>query len=591
MNRGFWLLAFLPVLGPALRAQSDVVRRAMRDEMARSMTALHLDTMPAPYFISYRIDDVRHTGVSSSLGGLSESGQSRSRRLTVEVRIGSYAFDNTNYFGASGPAAFAALAGMGFGDAEEIPLDDDYLAIRRQLWLATDAAYKRALEELAGKRAALANTQARSDSLPDFAHATPAQTTDVRPDSVADRKAAEALARDLSATLMTYPDLQRSQVSILGVDVYTEYLNSEGTRFGRAVPWWQLTVTAGTQAADGMVLYRSFAVQAPSFSGLPARADALARAHRLGDDLERQRTDSVASIYHGPVLITGEAAAQVFARVFGAQLIARRSSVSSNPIFARMMGASLEDEIGSRVIARFLNISDDPTLTTVAGHYVGGYRVDDEGVTTRRTALVSHGILKSLLGTREPAKGAERSTGNNRGGAADISTMIVTADSGLSDSAMKKKLLALVSDRGASYGIIVRSIADGSLGFGGAMAMFANVVRGMNGLSLPLTDAVRVYPDGHEEPIRGGGLGDLTLASFRDLVAASDSSWTWTAPIPDMSGLPIQFAGLMDFAARRPPSSFVVPALLFEDLSIDAHQGDTPKPPVVPPPWVKAGNH
>lgn len=590
MTRALFLLALLTTLGRSARAQSDPLRRAMHDEMARSMTALRLDTMPGPYFISYQIDDIKRTGVSASLGGLSQSGQGRSRRLTVEVRIGDYTFDNTNYFGMRGGDFFSGMAGMGFGSGGEIPLDDDYQAIRRQLWLATDAAYKGAIEQLAGKRAALANTQARSDSLPDFARTTPTQITDVRSESAVDRQAAEALARDLSAALMTYPDLQRSEVSVLGLDVFTEYLNSEGTSYERAVPWWQLTVTAGTQAADGMPLYRSFAIQGPSFGSLPSHADALARIHRLGDELERQRTQPVAAIYHGPVLITGQAAAQIFAQVFGTQLIARRASVASNPILAGMMRASLADEIGGRVLARFLTVSDDPTLETVGGHYVGGYRVDDDGVATSRTTLVAHGILKGLLGTRVPAKGAEHPTGNNRGGGADISTMLVVADSGLSDSAMQRKLLALVADRGLPYGIMVRSTADASLGFGGAMAMFANFARGMNGASFALTDAVRVYPDGHEEAIRGGGLEDLTMASFRDIVAASDSGAVWTAPIPDLSGLPIELAGLMNFASLRPPSSFVVPSLLFEDLSVQAHQGDTPKPPVIPPPWAKVGS-
>ena len=589
MTRALYLLALLPALGRPVRAQSDVLRRAMRDEMTRSMSALRLDTMPGPYFISYQIDDIKRTGVSATLGGLSQSGQAHSRRLTVQVRIGNYTFDNTNYFGAPGAGAFMG-PGVGFGGSSEIPLDDDYQAIRRQLWLATDAAYKGAIEELAGKRAALANTQTRSDSLPDFARTTTTQTTDVRPQSVPDRQVAEALARDLSSALMTYPDLQRSKVSILGLDVFTEYLNSEGTSYERAVPWWQLTVTAGTHAADGMPIYRSFAIQGPTFGSLPSHTDALARVHRLGDEMERQLTEPVASIYHGPVLITGQAAAEIFAQVFGSQLIARRAPVSSNPIFAGLMRNSLADEVGGRVIARFLSVSDDPTLETVGGHYVGGYRVDDDGVTTSRTTLVTHGILKGLLGTRVPAKGAEHPTGNNRGGSADLSTMIVNADSGLPDSAMKKKLLALVADRGVPYGIMVRSVADASLGFGGAMAMIANIARGMNGASFALTDAVRVYPDGHEEPIRGGGLEDLTLSSFRDIVAASDSATVWTAPIPDLSGLPIEMVGLLSFANSRPPSSFVVPSLLFEDLSVQAHQGDTPKPPVIPPPWAKPGS-
>ena len=58
--------------------------------------------------------------------------------------MGDYARDNTNFYafrlGSSGVVRFFA------GDANTVPVDDNYDEIRRQLWLATDGAYKQALD-------------------------------------------------------------------------------------------------------------------------------------------------------------------------------------------------------------------------------------------------------------------------------------------------------------------------------------------------------------------------------------------------------------------------------------------------------------
>ncbi len=57
----------------------------------------------------------------------------------------------------------------------ELPasLDDNYDAIRRQIWLTTDAAYKRAVSIFAKKKATFQNRAEAADVLPDFSRETP----------------------------------------------------------------------------------------------------------------------------------------------------------------------------------------------------------------------------------------------------------------------------------------------------------------------------------------------------------------------------------------------------------------------------------
>src|ERR1700682_5125845 len=138
----------------SLQAADDVVMNAMRDEMTRSMQQLHLENLEKPYFISYRVVERENTGVSASFGALNNSSTGRSRILMVEVRVGDYKFDNSHFFSYSFDAgsSFQTYYGM-----KQLPLEDDYKELRRELWLATDATYKKAVEDFSKKKASLQN--------------------------------------------------------------------------------------------------------------------------------------------------------------------------------------------------------------------------------------------------------------------------------------------------------------------------------------------------------------------------------------------------------------------------------------------------
>jgi len=55
------------------------------------------------------------------------------------------------------------------GSGVPVPADNDYDELRRQLWLATDSAYKTALDSYAKKKSALEH-RTRQEDTPDFSH-------------------------------------------------------------------------------------------------------------------------------------------------------------------------------------------------------------------------------------------------------------------------------------------------------------------------------------------------------------------------------------------------------------------------------------
>ena len=93
---GIFLLAALVLPAPA-PAADDVVMKAMRDELDRSMKQLQLEQLEKPYFISYRVQDRTSLDTSATFGALLSGGLARARYLTVQVRVGNYQSDNSNF--------------------------------------------------------------------------------------------------------------------------------------------------------------------------------------------------------------------------------------------------------------------------------------------------------------------------------------------------------------------------------------------------------------------------------------------------------------------------------------------------------------
>jgi len=591
-----------PILAPPVArgpgsapAPREAVTRAMRDELARSMAELRLDTLPKPYFIAYRVDEIERADAAATLGSLVRSDGGRARRLTVELRVGDYAFDNTNFMGM--PTGRSRL-GSGFGGLVELPLDDDYGVIRRQLWLATDGAYKEAVEQLSQKRAAL-ESQTRSDYVPDLSKEDVTSVRDEAPTSAVEPSAGESLVRSLSAVFRDTPDLYSTSAEWSSGTARTWYVNSEGTSFVRTSPWTALRVQASTQATDGMPLQDFVSAYGAVPADLPPPDELSAGVTELAARLERLRRAPRAETYNGPVLFEGQAAAELVNQVLAPRLVASRRPVSDNPMFEGMatrLENPLLDQIGGRVLPRFLSATDNPTTGTYRGHFLGGYRVDDDGVPARETKLVDHGILKTLLTTRVPVRGISRSTGSRRADGPAVSNLLVTTDSGLTDAELKELLLRLAAEHGNAYGSIVRRIANPVLAAvgdtGAPTAAMSAVASGATRLAATL--AFKLYRDGHEELIRNADVPGLTTATLKEIVAASQSQTVYTAPLKVRSGgFVVAFGGfaggLLEGFEPGPEytASYVVPSLLLEDVSITRPSGEAPRLPVASPPWVR----
>src|SRR5215208_1237388 len=68
---------------------------SMKAELDRNQKQLKLNSHEAPYFISYQVKDYDQREVSARFGAIFTDGAWRDRQVYVDVRVGSYEFDNS----------------------------------------------------------------------------------------------------------------------------------------------------------------------------------------------------------------------------------------------------------------------------------------------------------------------------------------------------------------------------------------------------------------------------------------------------------------------------------------------------------------
>src|SRR5215471_17649513 len=222
----------------------DPVLKAMLAELSRSQEKLQLGELERPYYIDYQVTEIEDYQAEATLGALRSDQANIGRLVRVVVRIGDYKQDS--YFGE------------GTGAIEVMPTDNNELALRHQLWLATDKAYKSALNGLTEKQAALKNVQAEA-GISDFSQEKPKQSVSDLARLDADLDRWKQMARSTSDAFRRDPDVESSSAALHFRILNRYFVNTEGTvtRNGKAV--YVYSFEGSAQAPDGMRLDRSHA--------------------------------------------------------------------------------------------------------------------------------------------------------------------------------------------------------------------------------------------------------------------------------------------------------------------------------------------
>lgn len=568
---GIFLIACAALLSAA---QKDAVFDAMRTELTRSMT-LTLNQLDKPYFLSYTVDDEHMWSASATLGGLINSSSADFRLPRVRIRVGDYKFDNTNWTGANaqGPRY----------DLRSFPIEDENpLVLRQYLWLATDSAFKGSLQSIARKRAALRNVTV-TDALPDFAPGKPlVDMHDYTPVKFDQKDWAERVRR-ISAVFDDFPRLRNSGVELSAVDSLHRYINSEGSTIRLQEGTGAIDIQASAQAADGMIVRDIDTFYTRDIARMFPEEELTKSARDLAQQVLKIAAAPMGDSYTGPILFEGVASPQLLAELLGRNLYISRKPVSAAGGSPQSNATELEGRRGVRIMPEFFDVVDDPTKP-MFGHE----EVDEEGVAEKPLSLVEKGVLKDFLRTRQPVRGYDESNGRARlsgsyGAELPLPTnLLITAHETTSIADMKKKLLDLIQQRGLPYGIIVRKLDfPSSASIDEARHILSAEAAGGSShpVSIPLY-AYRLYPDGHEELVRGERFRGINARSLKDILAAGDDSITFNYLD---NGAPFALLGYGSGAAEV---SVVAPSLLIDDLELTKDDDEMPKLPIVPPPSI-----
>ncbi len=577
------IIALLFVFNQAFAASDQEILKAMRDELKRNMNELSIESVEKPYYIEYKLTILNSHDVKASLGSLQESTSHKSARISVDVRVGNYKFDNTNFFDFS-------LSFFGSGDDEEnftnrrIATDPDYSTLRRELWLATDAAYKQAAEIYSKKIASLKN-KIRKDTTHDFIWVAPQKNFLNQDYAKMDIDAMEDMARKLSSVFKSYPGINVSTVSLEFNPETVYFVNSEGMEYKKQELFTGIEIVASTQAPDGMPVSQMFSAYGFTPSDLPGADSLLKATRRIADNLnDIKNRNTLEDPYSGPVIFEGQAAAEIFAQVFAPNLVTQREPLTEAGIQENDRFGAFQSKIGGRVLPEFLNIESLPNKHSHLGSpLVGSYYLDDDGIKPLDTKLVEKGYLKALMSSRVPTKRVRTTNGSNKGGAAMFNTLRLYSEvnSAQSREELKTKMMKLCKDRELPYGFIVRKVMNQNI----QMTTLFRIAAGDISFSFgqpkqQLIEVYKVVPDVTEEPVRGCEAKGITVQSFKDIIAAGKTEYVMNFLAPAVT------SPFMSGGDQYLPATIITPDLLFEDADISPVESDFPKPPIMQNPLI-----
>ena len=540
-----FVMLLLGLLVPSIAAQvkdssadNDPVLQAMRAELERSKSSLKLEGMAAPYYIDYHVTDMDTQAAEAAFGAVRTDVRLRFRFLRVVVRVGDYKQDSS--------------FGQGQGGVDFMPLDNDVGALRHEIWLATDNAYKAATEALTAKQAKLKQFTI-DQPVDDFAHAEP--VVSIGPPAKFDLNPQPWLKmlQDSSALYKTDPQIEAFEASLNFSAVTRYFVSSEGTTVRSGQTIYDVRVSGTTQADDGMRLDRSRGYSVTNIKELPSEETLLADTTKLLATLKQLRDAPIVDEeYRGPVLFSADAASTVFSDLVGENILGLRPDLGQP---ARTKGA-FATSYKSRVLPDFLSVLDDPTLASMNGRsLMGKYEVDDEGVKAMPVSVIEKGKLVNYLIGREPIRDFPASNGHGRARlpqnspGPSLGNLIVRSSETSSPEELKKKLIEICQQRELPYGYYVETLGP------------QRVPRLL----------YKVWTkDGHEELVRGAVFGDLDTRTLRnDLIAVGNDVYIENHPL-------------------NIPHSIVTPSILFDELEVKRANANKDKLPDYPAPTVSS---
>jgi len=553
-----WVVAFPLLATAAPEDRRQVLLDAMTTELQRNQTELKLTGHEPPYFISYQMKDYLQQELAARYGSLFHDESRHDRKIYVDIRVGSYEFDNS--IGEDMDFNFS-MKGNSYITRKAGPIEDDPIALRTALWLVTDEKYKGALFNYLKKKGENVYTVENPKKAPSFSREKANVFVQPPIPYSFDRARWTKVVRELSEMFNAAPRVFDSEVRVSADKVTRYFVSTEGGRIVSEETLFGIHISAVTRADDGQLLDNSRDFYASVEEKLPADRQLRDATHKLIDELLALRGAPAIDPYTGPAILESAASGVLFHEAVGHRLEGERQDDDAE-------GKTFRGQIGHQVLPTFISIYEDPTLRARGGQELNGYYLfDEEGVSAQRTALVENGILRSYILSRHPVEGFLHSNGHgrsqgNRKPVARMANLLVESKRQVSDAELKRMLIAEAKRQGKPYGLIIRDITGGNTNTStyGYQA-FKGVPR--------MVYRVDVR-DGKETLVRGVEIVGTPLSSINKIMATTSAAGV--------------FNGFCGAESGAVPVSTVAPSTLLQEIELQRAMEGKDRPPLLESP-------
>ena len=539
--------------------QANPLLQATEIEMNRALENLHLEGEVKPYWIGVKLSEGEYQYSLSKNGGLFSSSSNELQQARFEVRVGSPSFDNSNFDSSSN-------WGTGY---LHLPTEDNELALRRELWLGFDRAYKNALEAYSEKEAVFDGKQypypleqnPAAVQQTEFKHYLPVE------------KGSIELGNQLSSLFLNQ-QFEDHNVYVYSESSASHYLNTEGFRSSQQMQEIILRVDATIRLSDGSLHRDLRSWVAPNKDSLPSIQELELECKKMIAWLQSLEGAPIEEDYLGPVLFEEQASVELFRQLLQPQLSATPPLQQMPDFDGELPLVIPNSRLGRRVLPNKWTVIDD-----VASHpeLASFYEFDDQGIAPKRVELIKDGVVKNLLMSRIPRKMFTESTGHGRSLGQDREiaipgTVEIRPDRHSSDRKLKKTALKMARSAGLDYVLVIKRIEtlaqtnNFEIAFSGSEQL--------SGLTLPV-ESYRLYSDGRKEIVRGLSFVGVDRKVLRDIVLAAKQSPYYTVK-DDSSG---RYGIGMSSGISV---SWSVPSVLIGEMELRGQGGQEQR--VVPPP-------
>ncbi|MBR6160975.1 MAG: hypothetical protein IKQ75_03815 [Bacteroidales bacterium] len=395
----------------AVETASDMFFRAVRDEVEETDLELQDKGLPVPYRSEFYWVDGRSLLAEARAGTLFWMEEKPSRTLDSRVLLGDNILNNegvkVDFLWESKPVS--------------LPADNNYDNFRMLLRRSLDASYRDAWQELEYKNAVMNSFDSwERIKRPRDGYREEQRFYDAEKKyKPVDKDKVVALVCELSAMLAQDTTIE-SYVNAEAYQAEVCYYSSDKVQYRQPFSVICIHLSAEIKTPDGGKFSDEDLVYVRDLEDLPDMAEWQNRMRLLSNRLKMMAAASYPTQYYdGPVLVEGEAVAQLFAHAFtentSQSIYAFRIPLSKH-IRHNLVGSRLERCVSQQVIAASCDVDALDTLGSYGGmRLIGQYNVDAEGVKVPpHMEIIHRGELYSLLSDRTPTLSSKTSNGHRR---------------------------------------------------------------------------------------------------------------------------------------------------------------------------------